>query len=266
MMRLLNSRRLGKVRHAVMSRAGFVPMESDVADVVYLTWLVDAPTARKLVPPGVPLWEKDGKTPFTILTYRHGHFGPALAGPLRRLFPSPLQSNWRLYLENPPPGVAGRTVYFLKNVMSSMLFTFGTRMFSDIMQTHLAARFAFDRKDDTYSLSIHAGDGSAPALACKAVRAAGKTVDAAFGSAFGSWEQAVDYLALQDVAVTRSDRLQRLVASEIELPIDVAEVLPFDVAAGDVQCPFLAQFASAEGPFCFVVPRVKFRVVSERVV
>lgn len=78
-----------------MARLPFLTLHSDVRDVVYVSWLVDAAAAQKLVPAGVTLWQRDGKTPFTVLTYRHGHFGPALPGPLRKLLPSPLQSNWR---------------------------------------------------------------------------------------------------------------------------------------------------------------------------
>lgn len=51
-----------------------------------------------VVPPGVSLIQKGGHTLLTVLTYRHGHFGPAFLGPLRKLLPSPLQSNWRVYL------------------------------------------------------------------------------------------------------------------------------------------------------------------------
>ena len=51
-----------------------------------------------VVPPGVSLIQEGGHTLLTVLTYRHGHFGPAFLGPLRKLLPSPLQSNWRVYL------------------------------------------------------------------------------------------------------------------------------------------------------------------------
>jgi hypothetical protein len=92
---LANCTRFAKVRQAVMSRLPFLTLHSDVRDVVYVSWLVDAAAAQQLLPAGVTLWQRGGKTPFTVLTYRHGHFGPALLGPLRRLLPSPLQSNWR---------------------------------------------------------------------------------------------------------------------------------------------------------------------------
>jgi hypothetical protein len=256
---------LAKIRYALTSRLGFLKMESDVTDVVYLTWLVDVHTAMQLVPPGIQLWERAGKTPLTILTYKHGHFGPALMGKFRSMFPSPMQSNWRLYLDDTSQAVPnGRCVYFLKNIMDSVLYVFSTRMFSDIMQTHLAEKFTYAGSRQAIELDIQPGKGSASGLSCKAVAHAEKNLTAPFLNLFGSWNDAVKYIALQDVAVSYADRLEGIVAAEIELPIDVGQVLPFEVSADGVTCAFLEQFARVEGPFCFVVPSVKFRVVSER--
>ena len=83
------------LRRAILSRLPFVRLESDVVEVVYLNWLVPSALAAPHVPPGVTLHERNGQTILTVLTYRHGHFGPAMLGPLRKLFPSPLQGNWR---------------------------------------------------------------------------------------------------------------------------------------------------------------------------
>lgn len=254
---LVNNRKLATLRHAVMSRIGFLKMESDVTDVVYLTWLVDVTAAQALVPAGIRLWERDGKTPFTVLTYKHGHFGPAFLGRFRRIFPSPMQSNWRLYLNDK------RSVYFLKNIMDSLPYVFGTRMFSDIMQTHLAARLKHDGGGQKFELDIQSGGGSAPALSCKTSATKEKTLTPSFHSMFGSWENAVEYIACQDIAISRAERLQRIAVSEIELPIDVRQVLPLCVSEDGMSCSLLAQFPTAQGPFGFVVPHVKFRVVSE---
>lgn len=102
--RLANSARLAELRQGVMARLPFLTLASEVRDVIYVSWLVDAGAAQALLPAGVALWQRNGKTPLTVLTYRHGHFGPAMLERLRRLLPSPLQSNWRLYLAHTPPG------------------------------------------------------------------------------------------------------------------------------------------------------------------
>jgi hypothetical protein len=254
--RLLNARGPARLRRALFARLPFLVLRSDVRDVVYVTWMVDAGAARALLPHGLPLWERDGKTPFTVLTYRHGHFGPARAGPLRRLFPSPLQSNWRLYLAEP----AG-SVYFVGNVMDSAAYVAGTRLFSDVMQTHLPARFAHGRAGEAFRTVIESGQGSAPALAHDVVPAA-RVLPPAFARAFGSWEQAVAMLACQDLALGWSDRLERLMQARIALPIPLDKVQAM-APVGEVECALLERLPPAGAPLCFLVPAVRFSVLSE---
>jgi hypothetical protein len=263
---LLNARTLARLRHAVFSRLPFPVLRSDVADVVYVTWMVDARAAAALLPAGLRVWERDGLTPLTVLTYRHGGFGPALAGPLRCLFPSPLQSNWRLYLDGPlPPGAPANTVWFLENMMDSGAYVAATRLFSDIMRTHRPARFTHGRLGDGYATRIEPGAGSAPALACTVVPAAQPVLPPAFAAAFGSWDAAVAMLACQDAALGWAARLGRLVLSRIDLPIPLDAVRPL-VPAGAVACSLLDGLPAAGEPLCFLVPRVPFRVLSEAVV
>jgi hypothetical protein len=251
--RLANSRRIAAARRAVFSRLPFLALESDVRDVVYLTWMMDASTAQAMVPAGVRLWQRNGLTPFSILTYRHGHFGPALAGPARRLLPSPLQSNWRFYLEEP-----GK-VYFVRNVMDRTLHALGTRIFSDILPTHLPGSFVHAREGEEYFTSIEPGAGSAPTLAARTRVSAKRDLPADLASAFASWDEAVSFLACQHMAMIEVPGLGRMAESEISLPIPLDEVLPLEVES--VRCPMAG--ADSGAPFCFAVPRVKFRVLSE---
>jgi hypothetical protein len=251
--RLANSHRLAAARRALFSRLPFLTLESDVHDVLYLTWMMDAAAAQAMLPAGVRLWQRNGLTPFSVLTYRHGHFGPALAGPARRLLPSPLQSNWRFYLEEP-----GK-VYFVRNIMDSALHALGTRLFSDILPTHLPQRFVHARDGQQYRTIIEPGAGSAPLLEAHARPAARRELPADFAGAFASWEQAIGFLACQDTAVIEVPGLGRLAESKISLPIPLDEALPLEATA--VNCPMAG--ASAGMPFCFAVPRVRFRVLSE---
>ncbi|MCS0627760.1 DUF2071 domain-containing protein [Telluria mixta] len=263
---LLNARGLARLRHAVFSRLPFPVLQSDVADVVYVTWMVDARAAAALLPAGLRVWEHDGRTPLTVLTYRHGHFGPVLAGPLRRLFPSPLQSNWRLYLDGPlPPGAPQQTVWFLENMMDSGAYVAVTRLFSDIMRTHRPARFTHGRAGNGFATRIEPGAGSAPALAYTVAPGAQPVLPPAFAAAFGSWDDAVKMLACQDAALGWSARLGKPVLSHIDLPVPLDAVQPL-VPAGPVACSLLDNLPAAGEPLCFLVPRVPFRVLSEVVV
>jgi hypothetical protein len=263
---LLNARGLARLRHALLSRLPFPVLQSDVADVVYVTWMVDARAAQALLPDGLRVWERDGRTPLTVLTYRHGHFGPALAGPLRRLFPSPLQSNWRLYLDGPLPLAAPpHTVWFLENMMDSGPYVAATRLFSDIMRTHRPAHFTHGRAGAGYTTRIEPGAGSAPALAYTVAPSALPVLPPAFADAFGSWDAAVALLACQDAALGWAGRLGKLVLSHIDLPIPLDAVEPL-VPAGPVACSLLDALPADGEPLCFRVPRVPFRVLSERVI
>src|SRR5437762_1672485 len=95
-------------------------MESDVTDVVYVSHLVDAGKLEPLVPEGLELDRlgPDGaRGLLTFLTFRHGHFGPRLLGPLRRWLPSPVHTNWRIHVRDPRTGQRG--IYFVTNAIDS---------------------------------------------------------------------------------------------------------------------------------------------------
>lgn len=255
----------GALRHALLSRLPFVTLESDVVDVVYLTWLVDVEEAQAMVPPGVRLWQKNGKTPLTMLTYKHGNFGPALLGGLRKLFPSPLQSNWRFYVDSYDGQVeAKRTIFFCKNLLSSPSYVVGASLLSDVLQPTLAERFIHQRFEHKFEIDIACGEANEPSLNCHVHFDVSKALPASFDAVFDSWEQAVDFLSLQDDALALVARTKSLAISRISLPIDLAEVRPMKIGAKPATCSMLAQFVATSAPFCYLVPKVKFRVLSER--
>jgi hypothetical protein len=267
--RLIHCRALLRARRAVLGRLPFMTLASDVVDIVYCTWAVDLARvkASKLVPPGVELAQRDGKTLFTILTYAHRHFGPAIAGPLRRLFPSPLQSNWRFYVDRfgganaPEP-----TVLFVKNVVDQSIYAIGSRVFSDALPSHLAQRFEHRAHAGGYSTMITGGRGSAPGLRCDAQRTSTRTLPPGFGVFFGSWDEAVAQLCLQDAALSHVEDCGRLAHARIDLPIDPLSAQPLEVTPSAVSGAFLDGIGATGAPFCFVIPGAPFRVISERLI
>ncbi|CAB3770260.1 hypothetical protein GQ57_28230 [Burkholderia sp. MSh2] len=262
--RLVASRPLLRARRALLSRLPFLQLASDVENVVYCTWLVDVAAVAHLVPPGITLASRDGRTPFTILTYAHRHFGPRVAGPLRRVFPSPLQSNWRLYVDTLPGGVpADSTVLFVKNVFDHPLYALGSRLFSDALPSHLAGHFTHAARDGHYRTRL-SGGGSAPDFSCTVAVSDDRTLPAAFAAFFGSWRDAVATLSLQHAAVAHVDDCGRLAHASIELPIDLDAVRPLKPAEPVGGGAFLARIGATGEPLCFVVPDVAFRVLSER--
>lgn len=214
-------------------------------------------------PPGHHYVVHAGRTPYTILSYRHGHFGPALAGPLRSLMPSPRQSNWRWYLRRDDAPDGTPVVLFDRNVMDQLPFVAGARAFSDAMQPHLSTRFEHAvRTDGRGNTRIEGGQGSAPELYLPWQAAAGWE-DAAWTAAFGGHQALLRFLTCQDEAIARTCDC-RWASTRIALPVEIDRLQPLQLE-GELQCPRLQALGVnlTEG-LAFLLPRVPFRVVSER--
>jgi hypothetical protein len=258
---LANNGRLRATRRAVFSRLPFPVLASDVRDVIYASWTAPTSAFEGEIPPGVRTLNAGDRTILTTLTYRHRSFGPALAGPLRRWFPSPLQSNWRLYLAEP---IAGRrVVLFVKNIFDSALYAVGTRLFSDSLPSHWAARFDHGCDVEGCRFQI-GGPGSAPGLGLEATHSGARTLPADFQPFFETWSDAVRFLCLQDAALAPIEDAAGLAYAEIDLPIDPATVTPLEATVCQPG-EWLTSRGVTGAPFCFRVPAVPFRVLSETV-
>ena len=134
---VLSCRLLLQLRRLMMRLLPFMRLQSQVSHIVYLSWLVDVDQVRQRYPQHVPLWEKQGKTIFTILTYQHHHFGFSFLAKLRKLMPSPQQSNWRFYLDGTYP----KTVIFEQVIVDQALYVIGGRIASDVMPAQYASKF-----------------------------------------------------------------------------------------------------------------------------
>lgn len=267
MVRLCGWEPLLRARRAVMSRLPFVVLESDVVDVVYATWVVDAARVAAFAPPGITLWQRGGRTLFTILSYRHGGFGPRFLGPLRRLLPSPLQSNWRLYVDRLPAGAPAQpTVLFTHNMLDSLLHVVAARVASDALPSHLPAAFSHRRDGAAWETRIGPGRGSAAALQLRCDEVGADAMPPQIAALFGGDRAAaLDFVCLQHAAVVPVAGLRCLAHAGIALPIDLATVQPLAcvrVSGGPQLQAMLGDDASP--PWCFRVPRVNFRVLSER--
>jgi hypothetical protein len=263
---LANSRALASARRAALSRLPYMKLESDVVDVVYLNWVIPTYLAMCAVPAGVRLIEKNGTTIVTVLTYRHGNFGPSFLGPLRKIFPSPLQSNWRLYLLECPAGTqVNRTVLFIKNIFNSAMHSVGSRAFSDVLPSHVAESLKHEKHGSIYITRIEGGSGSAPGFSCITQVAGSKRLPAEFQRFFPSWEEAITQLSLQDSAICAVEGLDRMAQGGIDIPIDTGNIIPLE-ASEYVAGPYLTSLGAAGKPFCFAVPHVRFRALWERLV
>ena len=157
--RIAGSQGVRDLVRAAQSWLPFPRLRSDVSDVLYLNWLVPADALEALLPQGMRAQRFGAEAMLSILVYRHGHFGPALLGPLRRRMPSPLQCNVRAYVQ----GGAERVV-FLSNAIDHPAYFAGSRLLSDGLPVHYPASFELTRSGPRLAVAIEPGAGSALAL------------------------------------------------------------------------------------------------------
>ncbi len=243
----------------------FVPVVaflSDIRDVAYVNYLVEAERLAWLVPPALELQRlgADGCSALlTFLSFRHGHFGPRLLGPLRRLLPSPVQTNWRVYVFDPRTGRKG--VYFFSNAMNSTLHALAARLFSEGMPMHVLRHGSvYVDTDGCFDLHLDPGAGSAPdAEATLCVRAERPT-DGPWRACFASYEAMLAYCVPQDRALSFQPWYHRVTRQEITLgiPLDACEPLE-----GHVHSRAAQALVGDAAPFCFRVASVHFRFERE---
>jgi hypothetical protein len=218
----------------------FLRMRSDITDVVYLNWWVPSERVRHLLPSPLVLDERDGMTALSILHYRHGGFGWAFLGPLRRLLPSPIQSNWRLYCQ-------GGSIYFLHTLISSRGHALGARLFSDGLPAVFDGGMAHKRAGG--ELTVRASEPHLDAVL---------TEDVSIGL-----HPDTSYLIEQNGAVD-ADAIWGVVRlSAIDIPIDIDTVRP--AAVKRVESRALADIVEGCPCFAFVVPAVSFIAYGDRV-
>ncbi|MCC2975122.1 DUF2071 domain-containing protein [Sphingomonas sp. PL-96] len=259
--RVANSVVLRRLRRRILSHLPFMTLTSDVRDVLYASWTVPVRQVQPLVPEGIKLFERGGATVLTILTYRHGHFGPSLLGPVRAVFPSPLQSNWRLYVGELHGQASPSLVLFIRNIFNSIGYAIATRVFSDVLPSHASAAFQHEcSASGCHSRIVDAGNSlSIDLLAQEAERA---DLPSEFAAFFTCWDEAIRFLTLQEAAVADVPDERGLAYSKIDLPIEIGSVQPM-LATTFEAGEWLRSLGVEGAPFCFRVPRVRFRALSD---
>lgn len=238
-----------------------VAFVSDITHVVYVNYLVEASRLEPLVPWGLELQRLGPErryAMYSILTYRHGHFGPALLGPLRRLLPSPVQSNWRIYVVDPQTGKEG--VYFFTNAIDWTPHALSARMLSEGMPMHVPATAAMTAEaDGSFHVLLRSGGGSAPDLEAT-LQPTDRTLPAPWSECFADYRAMLAYTVPQDRALSGQPWYHRVTRQEIELgiPLDVCEPLQ-----GSVRSDAVVHHLGSAAPVCFHVPRVNFRFYRE---
>lgn len=229
-------------------------MKSDITDVIYVNYLVPAERVEGMVPPGLTLQRlgPDGTFAlFTFLSYRHGRFGFAFLGPLRRLCPSPLQTNWRIHVEN--PATKHRGIYFVSNAIAHTAYALIARLTTEGMPMHVARGSLVH--GESLKLTLDPGNGSAPDVELEVRRVDEPQLEGAWKDCFGTWRGFLEYCVPQDRAMSVQPLKHRISRHEIDLGIPLDRCIPY---AGTVMSRAASAIAGDAAPLCFVVPSVAF--------
>lgn len=246
---------------------------SDIEDVVYLNWLVNADRLEALVPPGLILdrvGPKKDKALFTALTFKHGHFGFRFLGGLRRFSPSAVQTNWRVHVREPGSGAIG--IYFVTNAISFLPQALGARLFTEGMPMHLLAEAELKRDGDRITLRVAAGRGSAPDITAELERTGPEegglgahdgALPPAFREVFPTYEAFLAYVVPQNCALATQPHDGTFTRQDIQLPIDHARVVPLRSVGEGVRSVAARAIVGDAEPFAFWVGKVAFSFSGE---
>jgi hypothetical protein len=255
-----------RVLSAWLEPLPMAPMVSDIEDVLYINYLVPAAVAAKYVPYGLEL-ERLGSAGewalFSFLTYRHGHFGFRFLGPLRRLFPSPVQTNWRIHVRDPRTGIRG--IYFLTNGIDFTPPALGARLFTEGMPMHVFEHSEITRDAaGGIRFSFTAGQGTAPVASGDLIPAEAPKLAGPWADAFGDWSQFLAYCVPQNRAMSGQRWHRRITRHEITLPIPLDRVEPLvPRGPGAIVSATAAAIAGDAEPICFRVPNLFFTFEAE---
>ncbi|MFC4068831.1 DUF2071 domain-containing protein [Actinoplanes subglobosus] len=237
------------------------PMVSDITDVVYVNYLVPATRLFPLVPPGLELQRVGPDADlavFSFLAYRHGHLGPPALGRLRRLLPSPVQTNWRIYVHDPRTGHAG--VHFVTTAVDHPAHALGGRLLCEALPMHLLREAAVETPDDTtVTVRLDPGRGSAPDVSAR-LTVAPDPADGPWDAAFTSFKDMLAYVVRQDRALSVQEWHHHTTRQEIRLDIALDDCRPL---TGPVRSAAARALVGDAEPFSFHVPAVRFRFDSE---
>jgi hypothetical protein len=238
----------------------FVPVfayRSDIRAVVYVNYLVPAARVAQIVPPGLRLQRVgpgEDQAVFTFLSYRHGNLGPAFLGPARSLLPSPVQTNWRVYVMDPRSGCRG--VYFVTTAVDRIDYALGARWMCEGLPAHLlTSASVVARADGAVHLSLRPGGGSAPDAEAQ-LRPVDEPSDGPWRTGFATYRDMLEHVVPQDRALSVQPWHHRVTRQEITLDSSVADCQPL---AGSVHSRAARAFVGDAEPFSFLLPQVRFR-------
>lgn len=240
-----------------------VAMVSDIEDVVYVSYLVPVDRLLPYVPWGLEL-QRLGPAGeyglFSFLTYRHGHFGFRFLGPLRKLMPSPVQTNWRIHVQDPRTGIKG--IYFVTNAIDRVAPALGARLFTEGMPMHVFARSSIVRDPTTGRVvfELSPGAGTSPDAKGSLLPCDPPVLEDEWKACFEDFRGFLEYTVPQNRAMSAQPWHGRVTRHEIELPVALDKCEPL---AGTVTSSAAEAIVGSAKPVCFRVAGLYFTFSEE---
>jgi len=235
-----------------------LPFDSDITDVLYVNYLVPAARLTPLVPSGLVLRRlgPGGEYAlFTVLTFRHGRFGPRMLRGLPLWLPSPIQSNWRIHVVDPNTGSQG--ICFVINAASSTTVALGARLMLRAMPIHPLASAKLTRyANDCLRLTLDPGCGSGPDMEATLCPTGDRTLPHPWNLCFTDYRTMLAYCVPQNRAMASQPWFQRNTRQEIRLDIPLTDCNPL---SGEVHSRLAEEIGGGSAALCFHVARVAFR-------
>ena len=256
--RLAGSPGLRDLARVLQSWLPFPKLRSDVGDVLYLNWLVSADRLEASLDERLRVRRFGNRAVLSILVYRHGHFGPRMLGPLRKLLPSPIQCNVRAYLEAPVSNVA-----FLANAIDHWSYFCGARLLCDGLPAHLLESAHFDSTGGTIDVALTPGQAFALHLRARAETTTDITLPASFLEHFADFKAAIAYLVPQNAALSALHTTGQWCASHIVVGAQLDGARPCRLVAPLELGPPFAEIVEQAEPFVFLLQGVQFDVLGE---
>jgi len=256
--RLAGSPGLRDLARVLQSWLPFPQLRSDVGDVLYLNWLVSADQLEARLDESLRVRRFGDRTMLSILVYRHGHFGPRLLGPLRKLLPSPIQCNVRAYLEVPVSNVA-----FLTNAIDHSAYFCGARLLCDGLPAHLLESAHLDATGGTIDVALAPGQAVALHLRAQAETTTDSTLPASFSEHFADFQTAIAHIVPQNAALSALYTTGQWCASQIVVKAQLDGARPCHLIAPLELGPPFAEIVEQVEPFVFLLQGVQFDVLGE---
>jgi hypothetical protein len=247
--------------HALGTWLPLPKIASEISDCVYLNYLVEAQRLEPWVPCGLELQRlgPDGRyAMFSLLVFRHGNVGPAWLGPLRRFCPSPLQTNWRIYVRDSHSGAEG--VYFVTMASDNTWYALAARLCTSGVPIHVLRSAEMEQRHKTWRIRLDPGGGTAPDLLAELEPAGDVLPTAAWRECFESYHAMLAWCVPQQRALSSQPWYSRIVRQEVRLDIPLADCRPL---AGTVVSQAVRHIVGDAVEVSFCVPRAAFTLMRE---